>query len=212
MRQLTVILRNPVFWVLGLYLFFCYLMLQITLQYIPYDTDVAFLRIKQDYIDYAHYRIAFFVHVYTSMLVLLAGFTQFSAQLRKKWPAAHKNLGWLYVVVVLVFSAPSGLVLGVYANGGWSAQVAFCLLALMWFYFTLRATQTIKQQNYTAHQRWMWRSFALALSAITLRLWKYGLVWAFQPRPMDVYRWVAWLGWALNLIVIELYIIYRKQS
>ena len=212
MRQLTLILRNPVFWVLGLYLFFCYLMLQITLQYIPYDTDVAFLRIKQDYTGYAHYRIAFFVHVYTSMLVLLAGFTQFSARLRKKWPTAHKNLGRLYIVVVLVFSAPSGLVLGVYANGGWSAQVAFCLLALMWFYFTLRAMQAIRQQNYTAHQRWMWRSFALALSAITLRLWKYGLVWAFQPRPMDVYRWVAWLGWTLNLIAIELYIIYRKQS
>lgn len=212
MQQLMVILRTPFFWVLGAYLFFCYLMLQITLQYIPYHTDVAFLRIKQEYVGYAHYRWSFFVHVYTSMLVLLAGFTQFSNKLRKKLPKIHKYLGWLYAFVVLALSAPSGLVLGIYANGGISTQIAFCMLAILWFYFTLRAVQAIGQQNYAAHQKFMWRSFALALSAITLRLWKYVLVWALQPRPMDIYRWVAWLGWVLNLVIIELYIIYRKQS
>jgi len=46
-----------------IYLFFCYLMLQITLQYIPYNTDVAFLRIKQDVIDLPFYKIVF-LHMY----------------------------------------------------------------------------------------------------------------------------------------------------
>jgi hypothetical protein len=55
----------------------------------------------------------------------------------------------------------------------------------------------------------MYRSFALTLSAITLRLWKYLLVGVFHPRPMDVYQVVAWLGWTLNLIVAE-WIIYKK--
>jgi hypothetical protein len=54
----------------------------------------------------------------------------------------------------------------------------------------------------------MIRSFALALSAITLRAWKYVIVAALQPRPMDVYVVAAWLGWALNLAVAE-WIIYR---
>jgi hypothetical protein len=55
----------------------------------------------------------------------------------------------------------------------------------------------------------MLRSFALALSAITLRAWKYALVAIFHPRPMDVYQLVAWLGWVLNLVIIEVYIYKR---
>ncbi len=27
-----------------------------------------------------------------------------------------------------------------------------------------------------------------------------------QPQPMDLYRWVAWLDWVPNLLLIELYI------
>ena len=37
-------------------------MLGITFQYIPYDTDIAFLRIKQDEIVLDYYRWAFFAH------------------------------------------------------------------------------------------------------------------------------------------------------
>ena len=44
--------------------FFSALMLEITLQYIPIRTDAAFLQIKQEYIDFIPWRIAFFVHVF----------------------------------------------------------------------------------------------------------------------------------------------------
>ncbi|WP_425562939.1 DUF2306 domain-containing protein [Mucilaginibacter gynuensis] len=59
----------------------------------------------------------------------------------------------------------------------------------------------------------MYRSYALTLSAISLRLWKWGLVLLLQPRPMDVYRVVAWLGWTGNLLVAELiiYFIFSKK-
>ena len=70
--------------------------------------------------------------------------------------------------------------------------------------------KTARQCNFNAHRRWMLRSFALALSAITLRAWKLALVMAFHPRPRDVYRIVAWLGWRLNLVVAEWLI--RRQS
>jgi hypothetical protein len=58
----------------------------------------------------------------------------------------------------------------------------------------------------------MIRSFALTLSAITLRLWKYIIVMGFQPKPMDAYQIVAWLGWVLNLVIAEIiiYKYYRK--
>src|SRR5678815_734099 len=76
-------------------IFFTFLMARITVEYIPYDTDVGFLRIKQDYIDIDHWRIAFFVHVYASMWALFAGFTQFSSHIQSFYPKVHRALGYV---------------------------------------------------------------------------------------------------------------------
>ncbi|CAA6829245.1 MAG: DUF2306 domain-containing protein [uncultured Aureispira sp.] len=190
------------------YGFFCILMLEITLQYIPIDLDVAFLRIKQDEIQLFHYKIAFYVHVFTAIFSLLAGFTQFSVYFRTKYPIVHRYVGGLYIVSILLFAAPSGLIMAYYANGGFWSQLAFSLLSIGWFWTTYTAYTALKEKDYKQHQRYMMRSFALTMSAITLRMWKYLIVFFWHPRPMDVYRIVAWLGWVFNLLIIEL-IIYK---
>lgn len=196
---------------LAIYAYFCYLMLLITLQYIPWDTDVAFLRIKQDYISRDYYRWAFFIHAYTAILALVAGFTQFSSLIRNQLPRIHRISGWLYLIVVLLLAGPSGIIIGIHANGGWSSQLGFCLLGILWIYFSWISLQKIKQRNISAHRDFMYRSFALALSAISLRAWKYIIVAIWQPRPMDTYRVVAWLGWVGNLILAEIIISYIKK-
>lgn len=200
------------FFLLLVYASFCFLMLQIVLQYIPFKTDGAFLNIKQDYIHIPIYLPAFYIHVFTALLALPAGFTQFSSRILKRYKFFHQMSGKIYVFSILVFGAPSGLILGIYANGGLSSQIAFCLLAVLWFYFTFMAYKKIRNKNIVAHKIYIYRSFALTLSAITLRAWKYIIVELFQPKPMDVYRIVAWLGWVLNLVIAELIIIkYLKK-
>jgi len=191
----------------GLLLYFSWLMLDITLQYIPIRLDVAFLKIKQDVIHLPYYRIAFFTHVFTAMLALLAGFTQFSEGFRIKNLQWHKRIGKVYFYTVVLFAGPSGLIMGYHANGGITSQLAFCLLAILWITFTLIAVDKVRHGDINAHKKWMMRSYALTLSAVTLRLWKLGIVVAFEPHPMDVYRIAAWLGWALNLVVAECMIV-----
>lgn len=181
------------------------------MQYIPYNTDVAFLRIKQDYISSAYYRLAFFIHAYTAILTLAAGFTQFSGRIRQQYPVIHRWSGYIYLLIVLFLAGPSGFVIGIHANGGWTSQLGFCLLALFWMYFTARAWQAARKKSWLLHRDFMIRSFALALSAITLRMWKYAFVALFSPRPMDVYRVVAWLGWCLNLLIAE-WIIFQLHK
>jgi uncharacterized membrane protein len=191
---------------LVIYGFFSFLLLKISLQYIPYNTDVAFLRIKQDVINIPFYKIAFFTHVYTAVFVLPAGFTQFSKYIRRNYTLIHKYTGWIYAVVVILLAGPSGFYMGIYANGGVISQISFCLLALLWIYSTSMAIVNAVKGDYKTHREFLIRSFALTLSAITLRAWKYLLVFLFEPRPMDVYQIVAWLGWIPNLIIAELII------
>ena len=187
-------------------------MLLITLQYIPPGLDVAFLAIKQDALQHSYYPFVFYTHVYFSMFALLAGFTQFSETFRSKYARLHRTIGKVYIFIVLFISGPTGFIMGCLANGGWVAQIAFCLLAVFWMFFTYQALTAIKNGNVCAHKKWMYRSYALTLSAITLRLWKWGIVLVFQPRPMDVYRIVAWLGWVGNWIVVEWMIWFKNKK
>lgn len=182
----------------------------ITLQYIPLQLDVAFLQVKQDEIKLSYYPFTFFTHVYSSIFVLFFGFFQFFNKLRVKYKKLHQQFGKLYILIILVFSAPSGLVMAYHANGGWSAQLSFVLLALFWFYFTLQAYVYARKRDWQKHEKFMYRSYALTLSAISLRLFKWFLAHYFQLPPMDIYRVVAWAGWVINLIIAEVLILRSK--
>ena len=186
--------------------FFTFLMARITAEYIPYNTDVGFLQIKQDYIDIDHWRLAFFVHVYASVWALLAGFTQFSSQIQSYYPRVHRAFGYVYVTNVLLITGPAGLLMGLYANGGLTSKIAFVLLAIGWMTFTAIALVKVKNGDFAAHRNFMIRSYALTLSALTLRAWKYAITNSVELPPMDVYRTVAWLGWVPNIIAAELLI------
>ncbi len=191
--------------------FFTFLMARITAEYFPYNTDVGFLQIKQDYIDIDHWRIAFFAHVYCSMWVLLAGFTQFSNYIQSYYPKWHRALGYIYVTNVLLITGPAGLIMGFYANGGITSKVSFVTLAIGWMTFTAIALIKAKKGDFVSHREFMMRSFALTLSALTLRAWKWSITNTVEMPPMDVYRAVAWLGWVPNLIIAEI-LIRRKYG
>ena len=194
--------------------YFSYLMILITLQYIPLRFDVAFLLVKEEAIALKHYQMAFFSHVYTSIFVLLTGIPQFSKYVRTEFSTLHKVLGKLYVFLILFVAAPSGLIMALYANGGLSSQISFTLQSVLWFFFTFKAFQHIKNQAWHQHRAFMLRSYALTLSAISLRLFKWIIVSTIALPPMDTYRIVAWLGWLVNLIFVELWIIasFKKSS
>lgn len=170
--------------------------------------DTAFLQLKQDYINISEWRFAFYTHVFTSIFVLLAGFTQFSQSFHKKYPDLHKKLGYLYVINILMVTGPASLLMGVYANGGFLSKIAFVLLAILWMSFTAIAVYKAIKKDFTAHRIFMIRSFALTLSAISLRIWKVIIATTTDIPPMDRYRIIAWLGWGLNLLIAE-WIIYR---
>ncbi|TDU66514.1 putative membrane protein DUF2306 [Prosthecobacter fusiformis] len=182
---------------------FSWLMLRITLGYYPLRDDAGFLQIKQQYLAIDHWRMAFWIHVFTSMFALLAGFTQFFPAILRKAPHVHRWMGKLYVLNVCFVTGPASLVMAFYANGGWTSRLAFILLALGWILTTTAAWRYACQRKWMAHQEWMMRSYALTLSALTLRAWKVTLVLFFEPRPMDLYRIVAWLGFIPNLLIAE---------
>ena len=189
--------------------YFFWLMLRLTLEYIPAKSDVSFLMIKQTEVhERPEYLRIFYLHVYTSIFVLLSGFF---AIFGKNFGIQnfHKTSGKVYVFTLLIFSAPSGIYMGFFANGGVFSMISFIILGVLWWFSTFRAYRLVREKRFKLHQQWMWRSFALTLSAITLRMWKVIIVYFFQPNPIDVYQIVAWLGWIPNMLLVEFLI--RKR-
>lgn len=208
MRQLSIHILKLAYYISLIY--FTYLMGLITLQYVPIKLDVAFLNLKENEIRLKYYQIAFFGHVYTSIFVLIFGISQFSKCIRNKFTKLHKVLGKLYVFLILFIAAPSGFIMALHANGGAFSKLSFLIQALLWFWFTFKAFRFAKDKKWISHQKFMLRSYALTLSAISLRLFKWLIVSTIELPPMDTYKIVSWLGWLLNLIIVEVYLMNKK--
>jgi len=210
LKNLLFIFR--IFLVYSLLCVACFLMLRIIIGYTSFSDDVQFLLFKKDYIHNKIWKTAFYIHVFSAVAALFAGFTQFSKdflQYNKKW---HRLIGKIYVWNILVINFPAGMILAIYANGQLPGKIAFILLDILWFYFTYKGLIYARRRNFVAHKYNMMRSYALTFSAITLRGWKVILSYFFVIEPNQLYIIEAWMGFVPNLIIIELIILAQKRQ
>jgi uncharacterized membrane protein len=172
-------------------------------QYASFNTTVGFLQFKQDYLHILSWKIAFYIHVFSSLFTLCAGFTQFSSFVLKHHKNLHRLVGKIYAYDILLINFPAGLIMAFYANGELPSKIAFIILDCLWFFFTLKAVIAIKAKDIKTHKRFMIRSYALTCSAITLRLWKIVLSNTFDIDPQTLYMIDAWMGFVPNLLFAE---------
>jgi hypothetical protein len=156
------------------------------------------------------YLPAFYTHISTGSLVLLCGALQFNSTLRNR-TQTHRISGKIYVWLTLFLAAPSGFVMGIYANGGILVQINFMILAVLWFTSTFVALKQITKLDYDAHRNFMIRSYALALSAVMLRFYSFIGASIFGAKGEMTYLWISWLSWIPNLIACEIYIRLRTN-
>lgn len=187
----------------SLVIFFSALMIKLTLPYFTFETDVDFLLTKQSILYNKIWLASFYLHIGASPFILLAGIIQFNDYLLHRFKKLHRLVGKLYVLLILCISAPSGLVMAFYANGGWPAKISFIILSLLWWFFTWKSFSEIKNKNIPAHRAYMIRSYALTLSAITLRIYTFLFPQFFHINGILFYILVSWLSWVPNLLIAE---------
>jgi uncharacterized membrane protein len=190
----------------GIMLFFVFMMGQITLPYFTFRYDVNFLLTKQNVIHIFIWRCAFYTHISSSIFVLFTGIFQFIKPILRNRPKLHRMLGKIYVFLVLFISAPSGFIMAIFANGGVLAKISFAVISILWWVFTFRAYQFVRRKNFKLHLAYMYRSYALTLTAITLRTYVLILPHFIHLHAKEMYTLVAYLSWIPNLIIAELLI------
>lgn len=144
------------------------------------------------------------VHAGFALTALAIGPFQFVRALRDRHRSVHRRMGTAYVIACLCGGA-AGLVLAFGATTGPITTAGFGLLAVAWIFTTSRAWMAARAKLFIDHERWMIRSFALTLAAVTLRI--YLPISVIAQLPYDpAYRAISFLCWVPNLVVAELLI------
>lgn len=167
--------------------------------------DNGFLLTKTETVRYSVYLPAFYIHIVTGSIVLISGVFQLSNWIRARYLTWHRASGRVYIFIILIFTAPSGLVMAAYSNGGLAAGIGFALLAVLWWFFSWRGYQHAIQKQLDVHREFMLRSYALTFAAVTLRLYSFFFALA-GFRGESIYILIAWLSWVPSLIVMEIYL------
>ncbi len=212
-RLLTLRRTKQVFTVTFFWLpisFFSLLLIWNTIPYFNFNKDFSFIQERAVLFLQPIYNWSFYIHIFAGMFCIGTALLQFSSYLLKKRKKIHVWSGRVYVMVVLLLGAPTGLYMSFFAKGGFAERGLFMFMAISWFFFTLKGFTTILNKQVLAHKIWMMRSYTIALTAVTFRV--YYIILYLYDVPLTLnYEVSLWMSVVGNLMVAE-FLIYRKSK
>jgi hypothetical protein len=189
---------------------FSLLLIYNTLPYFSFDKSLPFIEERSLLFQNHFYNTCFYIHIAAGALCIGTALIQFSRYMLKKSKAIHRFSGKIYVFVVLFLGAPTGLYMSFFAKGSFWERSLFMFMAAWWFVTTLYGLTTIHKKNVLAHKIWMMRSYAMAMTAVTFRVYHiifYLLDWNHLEN-YEVSLWISVIG---NMLFAE-WIIYRNSK
>jgi hypothetical protein len=188
---------------------FSLLLIYNTLPYFSFSKDLDFIRERSFLFQSGIYNASFYLHIAAGSFCIATALVQFSSLILKKRKAVHVWSGRIYVFVVLILGAPTGLFMSFFAKGSFYERMLFMFMALFWFFTTFKGLSTILKKNVLAHKIWMMRSYSMAMTAVTFRVYHimfFMLGWD-QLENYEISLWISVIG---NMLVAE-WLIYRKS-
>jgi len=149
------------------------------------------------------------VHFGIGGLVLIIGPYQFLPGLRSRWATLRRWMGRAYVSGC-VFSGIAAFILASNTNAGPVVRTGFSQLAVVWISTTTMAFIEARNRNFREHRKWMIRSYALTLAAVTLRIYLPVSMFGFDMPYSVAYPIISFACWVPNAVVAEWFL--RRDS
>lgn len=191
-------------------IFFSLLLIYNTIPYFSFSKQFSFIEERAVLFLRPLYSTSFYIHIFAGMFCIGSALLQFSTAIIKKRKPIHVWSGRIYVFVVLLLGAPTGMYMSFFAKGTGAEKGLFMFMAISWFFFTLKGFTTILQKNVLAHKNWMIRSYAMALTAVTFRVY-YLILYLMDVELTRNYEVSLWISVVGNLLVAELVIFSKAR-
>lgn len=145
------------------------------------------------------------IHICAAIPAILFGPLALYAPLRDRKPRFHRWVGTGYVFGCMV-SAVTVFPLTFYNKGGIIGLLGFGAMACTWFTLAFLGYTSARNKDFTAHRRWMMRSYAMTFAFIHVNL-TYKLLLPleyFTIEGLQAFR--GMVSWLFNLFLMELYL------
>jgi hypothetical protein len=198
-----------IFWVPTIFL--SLLLVWNTIPYFTFNENLPFLKERAVLLEKSVWKICFYTHISAGAFCIITALIQFSSFILKKRKKIHILSGKIYVFVVLLIGAPSGLYMTYFAKGGYAERGAFLAMAVFWFFTTYKGfVSAARDKNFVAHKHWMIRSYAMALTAVTFRIYHilFDEVGMSSFSNYSLSLWISIIG---NWLVAE-FVIYLQSK
>ena len=149
------------------------------------------------------------VHITAGIVALLAGPVQLWLGLTDRSVKVHRRLGLVYICSVISGSV-AGYYLAFNTTFGWVFGTGLACLATAWLVTTGLAFAAIRRHLYEQHKEWMIRSYVVTTAFVTFRLFFEVLRWTAIGTIVERLTAMAWLSWAVPLLVTEAVLQGRK--
>jgi hypothetical protein len=208
LQQSARVLFQMLFWVpvAG----FSLLLIYNTLPYFSFSKDFDFIQERSFLFKSNLYNTCFYIHIAAGALCIGTALIQFSRYILKKSKAIHRISGKIYVAVVLLLGAPTGLYMAFFAKGSFWERCLFMFMATWWFITTLNGLTTIHKRNIIGHKVWMMRSYSMAMTAVTFRVY-YIILYLLDWQLLENYQFSLWVSVIGNMLIAE-WIVYRQSK
>ncbi len=189
---------------------FSLLIIYNTVPYFSFSKDFDFIEERAILFKSNFYNTSFYIHIAAGAVCIGTALIQFSRYILKRSKAIHRVSGKIYVSVVLFLAAPTGLYMSFFAKGSFWERSLFMFMAGWWFVTTLYGLSTIHKRNVIAHKVWMIRSYAMAMTAVTFRVYHI-LFYLLGWDHLENYELSLWISVIGNMLFAE-WVIWRQSK
>jgi uncharacterized membrane protein len=179
---------------MGMFPFICYI------YKVPFGVESLK---SQEVLTNIVWKVNFHIHIVFGAISLLIGWLQFIPKLREKKMTLHRNIGKVYIVMVII-SALSGYPICMHASGGLSAFTALMSILTLWLVVTILAYYYAIKKRIDLHKKWMLYSYACTFASVTLRIWLPSLT-IYLGEFDKAYDIATWMAIIPNLLVVRLF-------
>jgi hypothetical protein len=187
---------------------FSLLLIYNTIPYFNFSVNFSFIEERILLFAMPLYKYCFYIHIFAGMWCIGTALVQFSSYILKKRTRIHIWSGKIYVAVVLLLGAPTGMYMSFFAKGSTAERMLFLFMAVVWFGTTLKGLQVVHLKNIKSHKNWMIRSYAMALTAVSFRVYHL-LFYIAGWDHLANYELSLWISVVGNMLIAEC-IIYKK--
>nr|WP_296909969.1 DUF2306 domain-containing protein [Thiocapsa sp.] len=149
----------------------------------------------------APYSLLLHLHAAASMFALLAGPALFLPSLRLTHPNWHRRMGYLYASLVAVAS-PLGIWIA-FRHLPPGDNLSNVVAGVIWLLSTGAAVLAAVQRRIVTHQRWVYRSYAMATTFVVSRM-LYDVAGWHVPESLGGNTSALWIYTLLALVIAEL--------